>query len=118
MAASTVPVDKNDNHSEESHRVESTGHETAATGAHSTHASTAGSSLPQVNVWEARKEAMKPSALNAEAEAEKRVEGLIENIKGVTLGKSSALCNSASSHPAVGGLICSRIDRWNKDLFH
>jgi len=103
MAASTVPVDKNDNHSGESHRAESNGHETAATAAHSTHAPTAGSSSPQVNVWEARKEAMKPSALNAEAEAEKRVEGLIENIKGVTLGKLCSLSKPGSSHSLPSG---------------
>ncbi|GJJ75070.1 la-related protein 1 [Entomortierella parvispora] len=85
MAASTVSVDKNDNHSGESHHAESTGHETAAASTHATHAPAVGSSSPQVNVWEARKEAMKPSAFNAEADAEKRVEGLIENTKEVTL---------------------------------
>src|SRR5690554_4030077 len=39
---------------------------------------------PTVNFWNVRKETMKPTA---EAEAEKRVESIIENIKEVTLGK-------------------------------
>jgi hypothetical protein len=74
MVASTAPVDKNISHGE--------GHSStpAAVAVPASHAV-----LPSGNVWNARKEAMKPST---EADAEKRVESIIENIKEVTLGKS------------------------------
>ncbi|KAG0053644.1 La ribonucleoprotein domain member 1B [Gryganskiella cystojenkinii] len=81
MAASTVPVEKND-HPEESHHSTGSHESTKATATAPTISTPAS---PVVNVWEARKEAMKPSALHHEAEVEKRVEGLIENIKEVTL---------------------------------
>ncbi|KAF9540721.1 La ribonucleoprotein domain member 1 [Mortierella hygrophila] len=81
MVASTVPVDKHDSHGKE--------HSTTATVAHPpAAAATATPSVPSVNVWSARKEAMKPSA---ETDAEKRVESIIENIKEVTLVTNSSL---------------------------
>lgn len=79
MVVSTVPVDKHDSHGKED--------PTTATAAHTSAAGATNS--PSVNVWDVRKEAMKPSA---EADAEKRVESIIENIKEVTLGKCGALC--------------------------
>ncbi|KAF9907777.1 La ribonucleoprotein domain member 1 [Linnemannia zychae] len=81
MVASTVPVDKTDSHGDE--------HSTAAAAAAAPSASASASpSVPSVNVWNARKEAMKPpvtSTTSAEQDAEKRVESIIENIKEVTL---------------------------------
>ncbi|KAF9124828.1 La ribonucleoprotein domain member 1B [Linnemannia schmuckeri] len=75
MVASTVPVDKTDSHGEEHSTTTTATHAPAAAG-------TAPPSVSSVNVWNARKEATKPSA---EADAEKRVESIIENIKEVTL---------------------------------
>lgn len=73
MVVSTAIVDENNSHDE--------GHSSNPAAA----AAPASHSVPSANIWNARKEAMKPSA---EADAEKRVESIIENIKEVTLGKN------------------------------
>ncbi|KAG0309529.1 La ribonucleoprotein domain member 1 [Linnemannia gamsii] len=92
MVASTAPVDKNISHGE--------GHSStpAAVAVPASHAV-----LPSGNVWNARKEAMKPST---EADAEKRVESIIENIKEVTLdakedGKKSRKKKGQQAIPAL-----------------
>ncbi|KAF9333383.1 La ribonucleoprotein domain member 1B [Linnemannia elongata] len=95
MVVSTVPVDKHDSHGKED--------PTTATAAHPSAAGATTS--PSVNVWDVRKEAMKPSA---EADAEKRVESIIENIKEVTLdvkedGKK-AKKNSKKGHQSIPAL--------------
>ncbi|KAG0272437.1 La ribonucleoprotein domain member 1 [Linnemannia exigua] len=84
MVASTVPVDKTDSHGHGHGHGEEHSSATAAAPV----SAAASPSVPSVNVWAARKEAMKPhvsSSSNAEADAEKRVESIIENIKEVTL---------------------------------
>ncbi|GJJ67858.1 la-related protein 1 [Entomortierella parvispora] len=57
-------------------------------------------SAPAVNFWNARKETLKPTA---EAEAEKRVESIIENIKEVTLDStdSKKAKKTKKSQPAL-----------------
>ncbi|KAG0208020.1 La ribonucleoprotein domain member 1B [Mortierella sp. GBA30] len=89
MVSSTVPVESIDNHVEEhdSHNVSEAPehHDSPATTEPTTAAKAP--AAPAVNFWKIRKETMKPVAVasNPEAEAEKRVETIIESIKEVTL---------------------------------
>lgn len=75
MVSATVPVDQHETHVEE-HAASSTAP-----------LEDAKKTAAPVNVWKVRKEAMK--APSVESDAEKRVESIIENIKEVTLGKST-----------------------------
>ncbi|KAG0045286.1 La ribonucleoprotein domain member 1B [Gryganskiella cystojenkinii] len=103
MVSTTVPVESHDL----SHQVEeqhaSNGSDVAVHRSAETTSSTAEkktSSAPTVNFWNVRKETMKP---NAEAEAEKRVESVIENIKEVTFDADSkkAKKTQKSQQPAL-----------------
>ncbi|KAF9102965.1 La ribonucleoprotein domain member 1 [Mortierella sp. GBA35] len=92
MVVSTVPVEKSDSHGDEHHHSSNNNNHKTTNQAYAqpqeaaAYASVSASpSVPAVNIWNARKEAMKPTASNSEADAEKRVESIIENIKEVTL---------------------------------
>ncbi|KAG0196907.1 La ribonucleoprotein domain member 1 [Mortierella sp. GBA30] len=103
MVSSTVPVEENKTHAE-THPQSSNGgssskhvdsikshvkHEQHDNDPAISSKTTVGAapSVPAVNVWEVRKETMKhpASASNPDADAEKRVETIIENIKEVAL---------------------------------
>jgi la-related protein 1 len=91
MVASAVPVDK-------TNKTESQGeeHSSSTTASADQVLIPASPSVPSVNVWDARKGAMKPPiSTSAEQDAEKRVESIIENIKEVTLGKSGGILMNA-----------------------
>ncbi|KAF9985913.1 La ribonucleoprotein domain member 1 [Mortierella antarctica] len=96
MVSSTVPVDPIENHVEEqpSHIAadvcEQSAPATEAAAAESDKAAAPkAAAAPAVNFWKVREVAMKPAAApaagNPEADAEKRVETILENIKEVTL---------------------------------
>ena len=116
MVASTVTVEKSDSHGDEHHHSNNykstTNQNHAQPQEAAAHAPVSASpSVPAVNVWNARKEAMKPATSNPEAEAEKRVESIIENIKEVTLGKSEYLFSSKSSTCVYMGLM-NQLEGW------
>ncbi|KAF9436144.1 La ribonucleoprotein domain member 1B [Entomortierella beljakovae] len=112
MVASTVPAESNDHYRMESsisvNSVDSSETTTTTTSTTTTtavsitttqHTTTTTETIekktpspPAVNVWNVRKEAMKPTTtttdtapVSAEVDAQKRVESIIENIKEVTL---------------------------------
>ncbi|KAI1314970.1 La ribonucleoprotein domain member 1 [Mortierella claussenii] len=111
MVSTTVPQESNGHHVEEQHTKNNNNtaameplEQTDSSAASSTESSATtqesiekkAPSAPAVNIWEVRKETMKPatsatsasaatSSSTAEADAEKRVESIIENIKEVTL---------------------------------
>lgn len=102
MVSTTVPVESHDL----SHQVEdqhsSNGSDAVAqqpgTTVETTTQEKKTPSAPSVNFWNARKETLKPSA---EAEAEKRVESITENIKEVTLGKRFSCLHHYYSHKVM-----------------
>jgi la-related protein 1 len=94
MVSSTVPAETIDSHVEDHTVTTAAATTTAPTSSEQSAPAPAAAvaeknipSAPAVNPWKLpRKDAVKPVS-NPEAEAEKRVESIIENIKEVTLGK-------------------------------
>lgn len=93
MVSSTVPAETIDNHVEDHTAVSQQSVTTPATTTSTEQTSAPAAekkipSAPVVNPWKLpRKDAAAKPVSNPEAEAEKRVESIIENIKEVTLGK-------------------------------
>ena len=110
MVSSTVPVESNGHlveeqtsnkaiEASESHATPAATTEpvAVATGTPEKKAPTA----PPVNFWKTRKEALKPTATASSttvADADKRTESIVENIKAVTLGKSSFSLSLSHTH--------------------
>ncbi|KAF9134596.1 La ribonucleoprotein domain member 1 [Mortierella sp. 14UC] len=116
MVSSTVPAETIDNHVEDQTVASQTtatatsSEQTATTTEQSAPAAAAEKKIPSapaVNPWKLpRKDAVKPAS-NPEAEAEKRVESIIENIKEVTLDAkddSQKLKKNKKNHQALPSL--------------
>ncbi|KAF9932538.1 La ribonucleoprotein domain member 1 [Linnemannia zychae] len=102
----TAPVDKSKSHDNKEELSSST---TANPPASSP-------SVPSVNVWSARKEAMKPSATtdSTEGDVKKRVESVTENMKDIALdtkesGKKSRKTSSKKSQHSIPSLTDTNV---------